>query len=176
MNADVTNYFAVLQLPLGCELDTGLLERQYRKLQQQWHPDRKAAATEPEKRQALQQASLINDAYATLKAPLSRAAHLLLLAGVDAGQYSQSQLDPAFLLQQMHWRDELEEAVRNTDMLALEQLRGRVEQEQEQLWSKFQTNYDSGDSGKAQQKFYELQFMQRLTDETRAAEDRLLGY
>jgi molecular chaperone HscB len=176
MNADVTNYFAILQLPLGCELDEELLERQYRKLQQQWHPDRKAAATEPEKRQALQQASLINDAYATLKTPLSRAAHLLHLVGVDTGQHSQSQLDPAFLLQQMHWRDELEEAGRKADMQALELLRGRVEKAQEQLWSEFRTNYESGDPGKAQQRFYELQFMQRLSDETRAAEDRLLGY
>lgn len=176
MNADVTDYFAVLQLPPGCDLDTGLLESQYRKLQQQWHPDRKVVATEPEKRHALQQASLINDAFATLKDPLSRAAHLLFLAGVDVSQYVQSQLDPAFLLQQMHWRDELEEARSNADMQALEVLRDRVELVQEQLWVKFRNGYEAGDVASAQQSYYELQFMQRLSEETRAAEDRLLGY
>ena len=86
MNAGSPDYFAVLQVPLACEVDMAELERQYRLLQNQWHPDRKAGAGDREKLEAVQRTSLLNDAYTTLKSPLLRAAHLLQLKGIEIGR------------------------------------------------------------------------------------------
>lgn len=176
MNIAVPDYFALLQVPVACEIDQAVLEKNYRSLQSRWHPDRFASGSQTEKLAAVQQTSLLNDAYTTLKSPLSRAAHLLLLKGVDVTSVTQSQLAPAFLLKQMELRDELEGLIGCSELTGLEQLGKRVQQDRQQLWLEFTASFDSGKLEQAQRNYYELQFTQRLLEETRAAEDRLLGY
>jgi molecular chaperone HscB len=176
LNTAVSDFFAVLQLPVACEIDPAILERNYRSLQSQWHPDRFASGSQTERLAAVQRTSLLNDAYTTLKSPLLRAAHLLQLKGVDVTSVSQSQLAPAFLLKQMELRDELEELIGRSELTGLEQLGKRVQQDRQQLWLEFTALFDSGKLEQAQRNYYELQFTQRLLEETRAAEDRLLGY
>lgn len=172
----MTDFFAVLQLPVACEIDSAMLERNYRALQGQWHPDRFAGAAPAEKAAAMQKASLVNDAYTTLKSPLSRAAHLLQLRGCDTGVHSQADLEPAFLLQQMRLRDALEELTADEDEGGLRGLLDSVEGERLSLWRTFSTAISAGDLQQARRVFYKLQFMVKLQDEIRAAEDRLLGY
>jgi molecular chaperone HscB len=172
----VTDFFSVLQLPAACEVDATLLERHYRELQGKWHPDRFAGASAAEKLAALQQASLLNDAYSTLKSPLSRAAHLLQLQGCDAGTHSQADLEPAFLLQQMRLRDAVEELESDQDESGLRGLLDSVEGERISLWQAFSAAIAAGDLQQARRDFYKLQFMVKLQDEIRAVEDRLLGY
>ena len=77
--AQVQNFFSLLGLPESCAVDEALLDRNYRELQAQWHPDRFASAPQAERLAAVQQASLINDAYATLKTPLRRADQIVVL-------------------------------------------------------------------------------------------------
>ncbi|MEK9649239.1 MAG: Fe-S protein assembly co-chaperone HscB [Gammaproteobacteria bacterium] len=77
------NFFEIFSLPASFQVDVSSLEAQYRKLQAEYHPDRFSCAADSERVQALQLASLINDAYETLKSPLKRAAYLLTLNGVD---------------------------------------------------------------------------------------------
>ena len=102
------NYFELFHLAPSFALDTDQLAVQYRQLQQQYHPDRYAAASEAERVQALQQASDVNAAYQTLKDPLSRAEYLLMLQGLDIRGEQQTLQDPEFLMQQLSWREELE--------------------------------------------------------------------
>ena len=52
----------------------------------------------------------INEAYRRLKSPLARAAYLCSLHGVDLEAESNTAMPPAFLMQQMEWRDALSEA------------------------------------------------------------------
>ncbi len=172
----MTDFFAVLQLPVSCEVDAALLERRYRELQGQWHPDRFAGAEPAAKLAAVQQASLVNDAYTTLKSPLSRAAHLLQLQGCDTATHSQADLEPAFLLQQMRLRDALEELAADGDEAGLRGLLDSIEGERVALWQAFSAAWAGGDFVQARRVFYKLQFMVKLQDEIRAAEDRLLGY
>ena len=73
--------FALLGVPQGFDEPQGLDEK-FRALARQWHPDRFARATSPERRKALEQTTLLNDAYKTLKDPVRRAEHLLQLRGV----------------------------------------------------------------------------------------------
>ena len=55
----------------------------------------------------MQRAAQINDAFTTLKAPLRRAEYLLSLRGTDIRGEQQTLQDPAFLMQQLEWRERL---------------------------------------------------------------------
>lgn len=176
MTTAPTDYFAVLQLPAACEVDTAQLERNYRLLQSQWHPDRFAGAAPAEKLAAVQMASLVNDAHVTLKSPLARAAHLLQLHGCDVGSHAQTDLEPAFLFHQIELRDQLEALATAGDEAGLATLAAAVEQERDAHWRAFTTAVDANDFALARRVFYKLQFTVKLQDEIRAVEDRLLGY
>ena len=58
-----SNFFELFSLPSGWQIDRGLLDARYRKLQQEFHPDRFASKGDVDKRLALQTTSLINQAY-----------------------------------------------------------------------------------------------------------------
>ncbi len=97
--------FALLGVPQGFDEPQGLDEK-YRALARQWHPDRFARATAPERRKALEQTMLLNDAYKTLKDPVRRAEHLLELRGVKGDP----KMSPEFLEETMEDRERLLEA------------------------------------------------------------------
>jgi molecular chaperone HscB len=78
------NHFELFGLPARFRCDTAALDRAYRTLQTEVHPDRFAAAGEGERRNALQSSARVNEAYRALKDPVSRAQYLLSLRGIDA--------------------------------------------------------------------------------------------
>jgi molecular chaperone HscB len=76
-------YFAMFGLPPKLDLDVQALEKQFYRYSRKLHPDVYARATAPEQEWSLAQASLLNDAYRTLKNPLDRTKYLLRLEGVQ---------------------------------------------------------------------------------------------
>lgn len=166
----------MLEIPAACDIDLQLLEQKYRAEQNQWHPDRFAGAEDVQRMVAVQKTSLLNDAYGTLKTPLLRAAHLLEIHGADVSSHRQTQLEPAFLLTQMELRETLEDAQASASIDALGQLLEQVCAEHEQHWEQFCTLLEQGNIESAQRTFYKLQFLQKLQDEIKTAEDKLLGY
>src|SRR5690606_15056315 len=74
------SHFDLFAQPEMFTIDRAALDARYRELQAQYHPDRYASGSDAEKRLALQVATHINEAYQTLKSPLSRARYLLQLA------------------------------------------------------------------------------------------------
>ncbi|MCU7906998.1 MAG: Fe-S protein assembly co-chaperone HscB [Candidatus Thiodiazotropha sp. (ex Epidulcina cf. delphinae)] len=102
------NYFDLFSLPVGYTVDSRSLAERYRELQRVMHPDRYANATEQERRLSVQSASLINEAFETLKDPIARAGYLLTLHGVEIDAQSESTQDMDFLMQQMALRETLE--------------------------------------------------------------------
>lgn len=104
------NYFALFQLPVQFALDGALLEQAYHKVQSQVHPDRFASAGDTQKRVAMQWATRANQAYQILKSPLKRAAYLCELQGLDLATESNTAMPAEFLMQQMEWRERLQEA------------------------------------------------------------------
>lgn len=77
----VQDYFAVFGLPRKLALDTSALERSFYKLSRRLHPDVYARASAEEQQWSLDQTSLLNDAYRTLKNPVARTEYLLRLEG-----------------------------------------------------------------------------------------------
>jgi len=77
------NYFAMFGLPPKLNLDVPALETQFYRYSRKLHPDVHARASQQEQEWSLAQASLLNDAYRTLKSPLDRTKYLLRLEGVQ---------------------------------------------------------------------------------------------
>jgi molecular chaperone HscB len=77
------DYFAMFGLPPRLDLDLQALEKQFYRYSRKLHPDVHARATQAEQEWSLAQASLLNDAYRTLKFPIDRTKYLLKLEGVE---------------------------------------------------------------------------------------------
>jgi len=101
------NYFELLKLPVGFQIDDKVLASHYQAIQMQVHPDRFAGASAQQQRLALQWASQVNEAYQTLKDPGARAAYLLkLLSGSEEWQNS-GHVGALFLQEQMELHEAL---------------------------------------------------------------------
>jgi molecular chaperone HscB len=79
------DYFQVFSLPHGFQLDLPALEHEFHRLSRKVHPDRFARAGDKERQWSLADTALLNDAYRTLKDPLSRTEYRLKLDGADIG-------------------------------------------------------------------------------------------
>ena len=102
--------FMLFGLPALQRLDGRDLDVRRRELQAKVHPDRFAHEGPAAQRLAMQWAVRVNEAYQRLKNPLSRAAYLCELRGVAVDAESNTAMPGAFLVQQMQWREALEEA------------------------------------------------------------------
>ena len=111
------NFFTLFDLPEALDVDKAKLSATYQMLQQLTHPDKFSTGSDQEKRIALQKNSQVNDGYSVLKDPLARAQHLLSLRGVDIKDEQHTMQDTAFLMQQMEWREALEDAQNDEDAL-----------------------------------------------------------
>lgn len=105
-----SNDFELFELPPAFALDRALLDERWKGLQREVHPDRHAAADAQTQRQAMQWSVRINEAYQRLKDPLKRAAYLCELNDAPVQAENNTAMPTAFLMQQMQWREDLEEA------------------------------------------------------------------
>lgn len=171
----MVNYFELFQLPPQLMLDTALLAERYRALQQQYHPDRFAAAPESERLQALQHAAEINSAYQTLKDALSRAEYLLSLQGLDIRGEQQTLQDTTFLLQQLEWREELEALREHADPdAAIPVFEQRISSEYKRLSQQLETAFNAAQWMDAADLIRKLKFVRKLRDELSRLEDSLM--
>ncbi len=171
------NYFDLFGLPVAYVLDTGALSDRYRELQRVVHPDRYASASDQDQRLALQQATLANEAYQTLRDPLKRALYMLQLQGIDTDQETAITRDPAFLMQQMELREALAD-VRGQDDPAqrldelMRDIRGMIEAEVARLAVQLETATPEQLEA-ARESVDRMQFLNKLYNEAEAVEAEL---
>src|SRR6266581_64838 len=89
------DYFTFFGLPRKLNLDVAALEKDFYELSRKLHPDLNAHAGRQEQEWSLQQSSLLNDAYRTLKDPIKRTQYLLKLEGVELEEQSKSATEKA---------------------------------------------------------------------------------
>jgi molecular chaperone HscB len=89
------DYFTFFALPRKLNLDIALLEREFYELSRKLHPDLCARADKREQEWSLEQSSLLNDAYRTLKDPIKRTEYLLRLEGVELEEQSKTATEKA---------------------------------------------------------------------------------
>ena len=114
--------FSLLGLPREFGLAPGDLERRFRELSRQLHPDRFARAEPRERRLSLERATRLNDAYRALRDWRQRAGYLLRLAGTDVFAEGRTFADPDFLEEQLEWREQLAVASADGDAARLDAL------------------------------------------------------
>lgn len=81
-----SDFFSVFGLAPRLNLDLSSLEKEFHRLSRRLHPDRFARAAENEKEWSLGNTALLNDAYRTLKDPITRTEYLLKLHGAEIGE------------------------------------------------------------------------------------------
>ena len=101
--------FELFGLPTAFALDRSYLDLQWKSLQREAHPDRFASEGAAAQRIAMQWSVRINEAYSRLKDPLKRAAYLCELHGAAVNAENNTSMPPAFLIQQMEWREALDD-------------------------------------------------------------------
>lgn len=120
------DHYALFGLAPAYAIDEAALSAAYKSLQQTVHPDRFANASEADKRAAMQSSAQVNEAYKTLRDPLSRAAYLCELKGEPIKAERHTAMPPAFLMQQLHWREALADAQTASDENAINALEQEV--------------------------------------------------
>ena len=115
--------FDLFDVPHRFAQDRAALDARWRGLLADVHPDRFAAQGAAAQRVAMQWAVRVNEAYQRLKDPLRRAAYLCELNGALIEAENNTAMPAAFLMQQMAWREALDEAA---DVSAVRSLEGLV--------------------------------------------------
>ena len=169
----LSSHFELFGLPAVFSLDLAMLEKAYRDIQSQVHPDRFAHAGDAERRASLQWTTRVNEAFQVLKNPVSRARHLLELHGIDVAFETNTAMPPEFLMQQMELREKLEEA---RDARGLDDLRKNLLSERRSLETQIAQAIDSDKNYKgAADLVRKLQFLHRLDEEIDEAYESLDG-
>ena len=105
-----SNDFEIFALPAVYQIDLAELDVRWKDLLRQTHPDKFSNQGAAAQRVSMQWSVRINEAYKRLKNPVSRAAYLCQINGFSIDAESNTAMPAEFLMQQMQWREELEEA------------------------------------------------------------------
>jgi molecular chaperone HscB len=140
------NDFELFDLPPRFAQDEAQLQARWKALQRQAHPDRFASEGAAAQRVAMQWSVRINEAYRRLLDPLARAAYLCELRGAPVQAESNTQMPAAFLMQQMAWREALDD---DDSPAGLEALRQEVQAERTRLLDLLATQLDTQDDASA---------------------------
>jgi molecular chaperone HscB len=112
--------FELFGLLRGFAQDRSAIDARWKELQREAHPDKFAAQGATTQRAAMQWSVRINEAYQRLKDPMRRAAYLCELHGAPIRAEDNTAMPAAFLMQQMEWREALEEATTERELDALD--------------------------------------------------------
>ena len=161
------NYFELFDLETSFFISDSVLKDSYRREIARFHPDKFASKTDSEKLQALQNTSLLNTAFESIKSPLNRASYLLKLKGVDPFDEQDTAMEQDFMLSQIELREELEliESKNNTDQLEdfVDRIESHVQSKVEIISNAFK---DCIDVLEIKKDVRELKFYEQLAKET----------
>jgi molecular chaperone HscB len=162
MNIDDDD-FTLFGQPERFALDGAQLDQRWRELQTEVHPDRFAAQGAASQRIAMQWSMRVNQAYQRMKDPLKRAAYLCERRGAPIDAERNTSMPREFLMQQMAWREALDEAV---DGAAVQALADQVEQHEHTLVARLQELLDErNDAAAAAAQVRALMFVARFRQE-----------
>ncbi|MDM0013665.1 Fe-S protein assembly co-chaperone HscB [Variovorax sp. J22P168] len=168
MNLNDTD-FALFAVPATFAQDRATLDARWKELQREAHPDRFAAQGASAQRVAMQWSVRINEAYQRLKDPIRRATYLCELNGAPIDAETNTAMPPAFLVQQMEWREALDDA---GDADAIERLHAEVAAGRAKALSSLDWLIDEkGDFAEAARQVRALMFIERFADDVEARLD-----
>lgn len=160
------NHFELFGLPVRFRLDAGALDAAYRRLQSEVHPDRFASGSDADRRLALQASARVNEAYRTLREPVTRAEYLLSLHGIDATRETDTQLPLEFLERQLERREQASDAAAAHDTDALNAAIDEVRDEARTLEDTLHACLDERSAyAEARMPVRELRFLHKVAED-----------
>jgi molecular chaperone HscB len=155
--------FTLFGLPPRFKVDEAELASRRRTLQAEVHPDRFAAAGAAAQRAAMQWAVRVNEAYRRLQDPLKRAAYLCELHGAPIDAEDNTAMPPEFLIQQMAWREALDDAQTRAQVEAIGR---RVDAHRSEAYAELARSLDeSADFAQAARQVRALMFVERFAED-----------
>lgn len=168
------DFFTMFGISPSFDLPLDDLAQHYRQLQNELHPDRFVRQGDAEKRLALQAAVRLNEAWQTLKNPVSRARYLLQMQGVDTAEEQNTSMPAEFLMAQMAWREAIEDAQSAHNQAALEQIAQDLAQEQQDAIGALSQAFAAKDWAQAALLVRQCRFFERLESSVGDALESLL--
>ena len=173
----MNNPFALFDLPVAFQVDSALLNERYLALQKSLHPDNFSAASAQEQRLAMQKSAEINDALRILKDPIARADSIIALnTGEQENPEEKSNKDIGFLMQQMEWRETLENIENRKDTDELTAFTQEINQIRHAILSELSTALDAQQWDIARAITDKLRFIKKLQAEIERVEETLLDF
>jgi molecular chaperone HscB len=163
--------FTLFSLPARFDQPREPIDARWKALQREAHPDRFAAQGAAAQRVAMQWSVRINEAYQRLKDPMRRAAYLCELRGAPIEAERNTAMPEAFLIQQMQWREALDEA---DSAQALEALETQLRERRQQALAEIGRLLDqANDAAAAAGQVRALMFIERFAHDVEARIDSL---
>ena len=163
--------FELFGLPVRFAQRRSDIDARWKELQREAHPDKFAAQGAAAQRLAMQWSVRINEAYQRLKDPLRRASYLCELHGAPIEAESNTAMPSGFLVQQMQWREALEES---EDINSLEAISAEATASKREQLSRIERALDADkDFAAAAQHVRSLIFIERFGSEIDARIDSL---
>jgi molecular chaperone HscB len=161
------DFFSLFGLEQRFAIDPSLLERAWRAVQAAVHPDRFAAGTDAQKLMALRYSTQVNEAHQTLKDPIKRASYLCQLHGVEIDAERNTAMPADFLVQQMEWRESMDDSVAAGDAKGLSQLMQEVEASlsESELLVEYLLDGASPNYSKAAEEVRRMMFLAKFKDQ-----------
>lgn len=173
----MNNPFALFDLPVAFQVDSALLNERYLALQKSLHPDNFSAASAQEQRLAIQKSAEINDALRILKDPIARADSIIALnTGEQENSEEKSNKDIGFLMQQMEWRETLENIENRKDTDELTAFAQEINQIRHAILSELSTALTEQQWDIARAITDKLRFIKKLQAEIERVEETLLDF
>ena len=173
----MNNPFALFDLPVAFQVDSALLNERYLALQKSLHPDNFSAASAQEQRLAIQKSAEINDALRILKDPITRADSIIAInTGETENPEEKSNNDIDFLMQQMEWRETLENIENRQDTDELTAFAKEINKIRHAILSELSTALDAQHWDIARAITDKLRFIKKLQAEIERVEETLLDF
>jgi len=173
----MNNPFALFDLPVAFQVDSALLNERYLALQKSLHPDNFSAASAQEQRLAMQKSAEINDALRILKDPITRADSIIAInTGETENPEEKSNNDIDFLMQQMEWRETLENIENRKDTDELTAFTQEIDQIRHAILSELSTALTEQQWDIARAITDKLRFIKKLQAEIERVEETLLDF
>jgi molecular chaperone HscB len=164
------DHFARLGLPAALDIEPAALDQAYFAGQRRWHPDRFVNRPPEERTRASIEAAALNDAYRTLKDPLSRAFYLAELRGVEMPGDGKTIDDPELLMEAMEAREALGDAATPQ---AVENLAGQALHDKQVAFEGLASLFLRDDKPAIRKALLRLRYLDKFADEARARRTNL---